>query len=121
MIHGTENALLVHIVKNLWLGKDSLPEMTNPIAPIVLENYSQSDVPPVPSQSQEKVALEIPNSLPLKNWLGTMNVLFVAFVTNLWLEKDLFKKRVALFAQSVLEKKCWRRWRLKIRNKFFPR
>ena len=70
---------------------------------------------------QEKVALEIPNSLPLKNWLGTMNVLFVAFVTNLWLEKDLFKKRVALFAQSVLEKKCWRRWRLKIRNKFFPR
>jgi len=52
------------------------------------------------------VALEIPNSLPLKNWLGIMNVLFAAFVTNLWLEKDLFKKKVALFAQSVLEKKC---------------
>ena len=52
MIHGTENALLVHIVKNLWLGKDSLPEMTNPIAQIVLVNYSQSDVLPVPSQSQ---------------------------------------------------------------------
>jgi len=63
------------------------------------------------------VALEIPNSLPLKNWLGIMNVLFAAFVTNLWLEKDLFKKRVALFAQSVLEKKCWKKWRLKIRNK----
>jgi len=65
------------------------------------------------------VALEIPNSLPLKNWLGIMNVLFAAFVTNLWLEKDLFKKRVALFAQSVLEKKCWKKWRLKIRNKKF--
>ena len=52
MIHGTENALLVHIVKNLWQGKDSLPEMTNPIAQIVLVNYSQSDVLPVPSQSQ---------------------------------------------------------------------
>lgn len=104
MIHGTENALLVHIVKNLWLGKDSLPEMTNPIAPIVLENYSQSDVPPVPSQSQVLVVL---GSSPLRAVIGIMIALFAPLAVDLWLARDLSLMLMILFVRNVLRKNSW--------------
>jgi hypothetical protein len=104
MIHGTENALLVHIVKNLWLGKDSLPEMTNPIAPIVLVNYSQSDVLPVPSQSQVLVALD---SSPLRAVIGIMIALFAPLVVDLWLARDLSLMQMISFVRNVLRKNSW--------------
>jgi len=104
MIHGTENALLVHIVKNLWLGKDSLPEMTNPIAQIVLVNYSQSDVLPVPSQSQVLVGL---GSSPLRAVIGIMIVLFAPLAVDPWLARDLSLMLMISFVRNVLRKNSW--------------
>lgn len=104
MIHGTENALLVHIVKNLWLGKDSLPEMTNPIAQIVLVNYSQSDVLPVPSQSQVLVGH---GSSPLRAVIGIMIVLFAPLAVDPWLARDLSLMLMISFVQNVLRKNSW--------------
>jgi len=104
MIHGTENALLVHIVKNLWLGKDSLPEMTNPIAQIVLVNYSQSDVLPVPSQSQVLVGLV---SSPLRAVIGIMIVLFAPLAVDPWLARDLSLMLMISFVRNVLRKNSW--------------
>jgi len=104
MIHGTENALLVHIVKNLWQGKDSLPEMTNPIAQIVLVNYSQSDVLPVPSQSQVLVGL---GSSPLRAVIGIMIVLFAPLAVDPWLGRDLSLMLMISFVQNVLRKNSW--------------
>jgi len=104
MIHGTENALLVHIVKNLWQGKDSLPEMTNPIAQIVLVNYSQSDVLPVPSQSQVLVGL---GSSPLRAVIGIMIVLFAPLAVDPWLARDLSLMLMISFVRNVLRKNSW--------------
>jgi hypothetical protein len=93
MILGIENVSLAHIVKNPWLDKDLRQGMTNLTVRIVLENFSQSVALPAPNLLQEKVVLEIPNSLLLKNLLGIMSASFVQCAKNQWLAKDSFKMK----------------------------
>lgn len=93
MILGIENVSLAHIVKSHWLDKDLRQGMTNLTVQIVLVNFSQSVALPALNQLQEKVVLEIPNSLLLKNLPGIMSASFVACAKNQWLAKDSFKMK----------------------------
>jgi len=81
MNHGIENALLVRIVRNLWLVKDSPHVMTNHIVRIVLVNSSARDAQLAANPSQVLVA---PDSFPLRAVIGTMIASSAAAARAAW-------------------------------------
>merc|ERR1712001_331554 len=83
---------------------DSLQGMTNPIARIVLVNYSQSVVLPALSQSQVS---EVPDLSPLRVVIGTTIVSFVPLAVDLWWARDLSLRLMTSFVQNVLRKNSW--------------
>jgi len=93
MIHTTENVSHAQTAPKLWQDRDSPQEMIYPTVQNVLHNSSAKDALPALNQLQEKVVLEIPNSLLLKNLPGIMSASFVACAKNQWLAKDSFKMK----------------------------
>jgi len=81
MNHGIENALLVLIVRNLWLVKGSPHVMTNHIVRIVLVNSSAKDAQLAANPSQVLVE---PDSFLSRAVIGTMIASSAAAARAAW-------------------------------------
>jgi len=81
MNHGIENALLVRIVRNLWLVKDLPHAMTNHTVQIVLVNSSAKDAQLAANPSQVLVA---PGSFPLRAVTGITTASSAAAARAAW-------------------------------------
>ena len=60
--------------------------------------------------------METPNSLLSKSWPGITNALFVPCAKDPWLEKDLFKMKIRSFVRNAHGKRCWKKWRPKVKR-----